>query len=86
MAGRGRGPAAATDRPPHRPEAPFTGRWRGAAVSLLDVARTMADHPASGPPPVCAAIGEILRAAVNMKVDDALDHVTRSRFQTVARL
>jgi hypothetical protein len=53
---------------------------------LLDVARTMADHPASGPPPVCAAIGEILRAAVNMKVDDALDHVTRSRFQTVARL
>ncbi len=78
----------------------FTGRWFDAeegkgwglinaihpATDLMDKAREMADHIASGPPLVMAAIKEIVREAEDMKFQDAMNRITKSQFETVERL
>ena len=78
----------------------LTGRWFDAeeahrwglvnrivpASDLLDEARDLANHLASGPPLVYAAIKEIVREAEDMKFQDALNRITRSQFATVERL
>ncbi|KUF10763.1 carnitinyl-CoA dehydratase [Pseudoponticoccus marisrubri] len=78
----------------------FTGRWIDAeeaarwgmvnrllpADRLLDEARALADHLASGPPLVFAAIKEIVREAEDMKFQDAMNRITRSQFETVETL
>ena len=78
----------------------LTGRWfdvdeaaRWGIVNyvhpaevLMDEARKLADHLASGPPLVYAAIKEIVREAESMKFQDAMNRITRSQFDTVATL
>ena len=78
----------------------LTGRWVDAeeaarwgfvnqihtADTLLSEARKMADHIASGPPLVIAAIKEIVRSAEDMKFQDALNKIVRSQFATVEKL
>ena len=78
----------------------LTGRWVDAeeaarwgfvnqihtADNLLSEARKMADHIASGPPLVIAAIKEIVRNAEDMKFQDALNKIVRSQFATVEKL
>ena len=78
----------------------LTGRWFDAeeahrwglvnrifpASALMEEARELADHLASGPPLVYAAIKEIVREAEDMKFQDALNRITRSQFATVERL
>lgn len=78
----------------------LTGRWVDAeeaarwgfvnqihtADTLLSEARKMADHIASGPPLVIAAIKEIVRNAEDMKFQDALNKIVRSQFATVEKL
>ena len=78
----------------------FTGRWLDAeeaarwgmvnrvvpAADLMAEARRMADDLASGPPLVFAAIKEIVREAEDMKFQDAMNRITRSRFATVETL
>lgn len=78
----------------------FTGRWFDAEeaarwglvnrvlpmADLMTEARAMADHLASGPPLVFAAIKEIVREAEDLKFNDALNRITRSQFETVERL
>jgi len=78
----------------------LTGRWFDAeeahrwglvnrivpATRLLEEARLSADHLASGPPMVYAAIKEIVREAEDMKFQDALNRITKSPFATVEAL
>jgi crotonobetainyl-CoA hydratase len=78
----------------------FTGRWIEAeeaarwgfvnhihpAADLMDEARKMAKHLASGPPLVFAAIKEIVREAEDMKFQDAMNRITKRQFETVDRL
>ena len=56
------------------------------AARLMEEARALADHLASGPPLVFAAIKEIVREAEDMKFQDALNRITNSQFATVERL
>ncbi|MEQ8335681.1 carnitinyl-CoA dehydratase [Nisaea sp.] len=78
----------------------FTGRWieveeaaRWGLVnhvypgaSLMDEARALAKHLASGPPLVFAAIKEIVREAEDMAFQDAMNRITRRQFETVDKL
>ena len=75
----------------------LTGRWIDAeeaahwglvnhvhpAAELMDEARALADHLASGPPLVYAAIKEIVREAEAMTFQDAMNRITRRQFETV---
>ncbi|MBM2575703.1 crotonobetainyl-CoA hydratase [Jannaschia sp. Os4] len=78
----------------------LTGRWFDAAEAhrwgllrevtapeaLLPTARALADHLASGPPLVYAAIKEIVREAEAERFGDMLNRVTRRQVRTVDRL
>ena len=78
----------------------LTGRWFDAAEArswglvsrvvpgsgLMDLAMTLAQELASGPPLVQAAIKEIVREAEDMKFQDALNRITKSQFETVEKL
>jgi crotonobetainyl-CoA hydratase len=75
----------------------LTGRWFDAeeargwgivnhihpAADLMDQAREMARHLASGPPLVYAAIKEIVRDAEDSKFQDALNRITGRHLRTV---
>ena len=75
----------------------LTGRWFDAeeaarwglvnrihpADRLMAEARALADHLASGPPLVYAAIKEIMREAEAMTFQDAMNRITRRQFATV---
>mgnify|MGYP000700972065 FL=1 len=75
----------------------LTGRWIDAeeaarwglvnqihpAAALMDKARDMADHLASGPPLVYAAIKQIVREAEAMTFQDTMNRITRRQFETV---
>jgi len=75
----------------------MTGRWLTAeegarwgfvnqvhpAGRLMEEARALADHLASGPPLVYAAIKEIVREAEAMRFQDAMNRITRRQFATV---
>ena len=75
----------------------LTGRWvtaeEGArwgfvnqihpADTLMDEARKMADHLASGPPLVYAAIKEIVREAEALTFQDAMNRITKRQFESV---
>lgn len=78
----------------------LTGRWIDAeeaarwgminrihaASDLMSEARALADHLASGPPLVYAAIKEIVREAEAMTFQDAMNRITRRQFETVDTL
>ncbi|MEM8791823.1 MAG: carnitinyl-CoA dehydratase [Pseudomonadota bacterium] len=78
----------------------FTGRWFDAeeahgwglinqihpAEALMDKAREMAHHLASGPPLVMAAIKEIVREAEDMRFQDMLSRITKRQLRTVDTL
>lgn len=78
----------------------LTGRWIDAeeaarwgminrivpGASLMDEARALADHLASGPPLVYAAIKEIVREAEDMTFQDAMNRITQRQFGTVDKL
>ncbi len=78
----------------------LTGRWIDAqeahrwglvnrvvpAESLMEQAREMARHIASGPPLVMAAIKEVVRDAEDAKFQDALNRITRRQLRTVDTL
>ena len=78
----------------------LTGRWIDAeeaarwglinriipAERLMEEARALADELAAGPPLVFAAIKEIVREAVDMKFQDAMNRIGKSQFETVERL
>ena len=78
----------------------LTGRWIDAEEAarwgminqihpgdkLMAEARALADHLASGPPLVYAAIKEIVREAESMTFQDAMNRITRRQFGTVDRL
>lgn len=75
----------------------LTGRWIDAeeaarwgmvnriipAVDLMTEARALADHLASGPPLVYAAIKEIVRDAEGMTFQDAMNRITKRQFGSV---
>lgn len=75
----------------------LTGRWIDAeeaarwgminqihpGAELMAKAREMADHLASGPPLVYAAIKEIVREAEAMTFQDAMNRITKRQFGTV---
>ena len=75
----------------------FTGRWIDVheahkwglvneivkPESLMDRARELAKHLASGPPLVFAAIKEISRAAENGSFQETLTKMFRKEFQTI---
>ncbi|WP_306115941.1 MULTISPECIES: carnitinyl-CoA dehydratase [unclassified Roseovarius] len=75
----------------------LTGRWIDAEEaarwgminqihpgnSLMAEARALADHLASGPPLVYAAIKEIVREAEAMTFQDAMNRITQRQFGTV---
>ncbi|HKL56561.1 MAG: carnitinyl-CoA dehydratase [Roseovarius sp.] len=75
----------------------LTGRWIDAeeaarwglinhihpAGDLMSKAREMAEHLASGPPLVYAALKEIVREAEAMTFQDAMNRITRRQFETV---
>ncbi len=75
----------------------LTGRWIDAeeaarwgminqihpSSELLTKARELADHLASGPPLVYAALKEIVREAEAMTFQDAMNRITRRQFQSV---
>ncbi|WP_101068438.1 carnitinyl-CoA dehydratase [Roseovarius salinarum] len=75
----------------------LTGRWIEAeeaarwglvnhlhpSAELMEHARAMADHLASGPPLVYAAIKEIVREAEAMTFRDAMNRITKRQFATV---
>src|SRR6056297_796938 len=75
----------------------LTGRWIDAeeaarwgminqihpAADLMAKAREMADHLASGPPLVYAAVKEIVREAEAMTFQDAMNRITRRQFESV---
>ncbi len=50
---------------------------------LMEEARALADHLASGPPLVYAAIKEIVREAEAMTFQDAMNRITQRQFGTV---
>ncbi|MEO3416350.1 carnitinyl-CoA dehydratase [Roseovarius sp. CAU 1744] len=78
----------------------LTGRWLDAeeaarwgminrihpGPTLMDEARALADHLASGPPLVYAAIKEIVREAEAMSFQDAMNRITRRQFSSVDTL
>lgn len=78
----------------------LTGRWIDAqeahrwglvnrivpAETLMDQAREMARHIASGPPLVMAAIKEVVRDAEDSSFQDALNRVTKRQLRTVDAL
>ena len=78
----------------------MTGRWFDAeeahrwglvseivaAEALMDRARELASHIASGPPLVMAAIKEVVREAEAMAFQDALSRITKRQFATIDRL
>ena len=78
----------------------LTGRWLDAteahrwgfvneilpADKLMDRARELARHIASGPPLVMAAIKEIVRDAEDSKFQDTLNRITTRQLQTVDKL
>lgn len=78
----------------------LTGRWIDAeeaarwgminqihpAERLMEEARALADHLASGPPLVYAAIKEIVREAEAMSFQDAMNRITRRQFGAVDTL
>ncbi len=78
----------------------LTGRWLDAAEAhrwgfvnqihpadeLLEKARELAQHIASGPPLVMAAIKEVVRDAEDSKFQDALNRITTRQLETVDRL
>ncbi len=78
----------------------LTGRWVDAAEAhrwgfvneivpadrLMERARALARHIASGPPLVMAAIKEVVRDAEDAKFQDALNRVTRRQLATVDAL
>lgn len=78
----------------------LTGRWLEAEEAarwglvnhvhpgdeLMTAARRLADHLASGPPLVYAAIKEIVREAEAMTFQDAMNRITGRQFATVDRL
>ena len=49
----------------------------------MEEARALADHLASGPPLVYAAIKEIVREAEAMTFQDAMNRITQRQFGTV---
>jgi len=53
------------------------------AASLMEEARALADHLASGPPLVYAAIKEIVREAEAMTFQDAMNRITKRQFESV---
>ncbi len=75
----------------------LTGRWLDAeegarwgfvnrihpADTLMEEARKLADHLASGPPLVYAAIKEIVREAEAMTFQEAMNRITKRQFETV---
>jgi crotonobetainyl-CoA hydratase len=75
----------------------LTGRWLTAeegarwgfvnqihpGETLMDEARALADHLASGPPLVYAAIKDIVREAEGMTFQDTMNRITRRQFETV---
>ncbi|MDM8167597.1 carnitinyl-CoA dehydratase [Roseovarius sp.] len=75
----------------------LTGRWLDAeegarwgfvnqihpAGKLMEEARKLADHLASGPPLVYAAIKEIVREAEALTFQDAMNRITKRQFETV---
>ena len=75
----------------------FTGRWIEAeeaarwgminrivpGASLMQEAHAMADHLASGPPLVYAAIKEIVRDAEGRTFQDTMNKITRRQYPTV---
>ncbi len=78
----------------------LTGRWLDcaeahrwgfvnriiAAEKLLDEARALADHIASGPPLVMAAIKEVVRQAEDSNFQDMMNRITRRQLKTVDTL
>ena len=78
----------------------LTGRWLEAEEAarwgminrihesddLMPEARKMANLLASGPPLVYAAIKEVVREAEDMKFQDCLNKITKSQFESIARL
>ena len=78
----------------------LTGRWMEAEeamrlgllreicpqAELMERARALAEHIASGPPLVMAAIKEIVREAEDMRFQDMLNRVTKRQLRTVDRL
>src|SRR6056297_2105241 len=77
----------------------LTGRWMDAeeaarwgminrvlpAGDLMQEARDLADHLASGPPLVYAALKEVVREAEGMTFQEAMNKITRRQFETVDR-
>jgi len=75
----------------------LTGRWMDAeeaarwgminrvipAGDLMQEARDLADHLASGPPLVYAALKEVVREAEGMTFQEAMNKITRRQFETV---
>ena len=75
----------------------LTGRWLTAeegarwgfvnyiypAEKLMEEAHALADHLASGPPLVYAAIKEVVREAEAMTFQDAMNKITKRQFETV---
>ncbi|MDF1669644.1 MAG: carnitinyl-CoA dehydratase [Roseovarius sp.] len=78
----------------------LTGRWIDAeeaarwgminriipAADLMAEARALANHLASGPPLVYAAIKQIVREAESMTFLDAMNRITQRQFETVDKL
>ncbi len=78
----------------------LTGRWIDAEEAarwgminriipgpqLMDETRALADHLASGPPLVYAAIKEIVREAEDMRFQDMLSRITKRQLRTVDTL
>jgi len=75
----------------------LTGRWMDAeeaarwgminrvlpAGDLMQEARDLADHLASGPPLVYAALKEVVREAEGMTFQETMNKITRRQFETV---
>lgn len=78
----------------------LTGRWLDAEEAahwgminhiypqkeLMAEARKLAAHLASGPPLVYAAIKEVVRNAEDMRFQDAMDKITKSKWPTIEKL
>lgn len=57
-----------------------------SGAALMEEARKLAQHLASGPPLVYAAIKEVVRAAEDANFQDTMDKITSSQFPTIATL
>jgi len=55
-------------------------------ADLMAEARKLAQHLASGPPLVYAAIKEVVRAAEDANFQNTMDKITSSQFPTIAKL